>query len=168
MFYFNTNPNGFTLIELLVVLVLICLAMLAALSSYQNFAKRNQLQAAADNLVTTLNILRHQAVITQRMTSLCASDSGTACHGDWSDGVLAFIDINDDGRFDMGDKRLRVLHFPKGLQINWNRATKIIHMRPDGRLQGQNGSFYLRFDKSQFIKISVSLTGRVRIAKQKV
>lgn len=165
MFYCDTKYRGFNLIELVIILFLICLGLLATMVSYQNFSKRNQLHAAANEIVTTLNMLRYQAVMTQHITSLCASKSGSNCHGNWSDGMLAFIDNNSNGQFDSGDKRLRILKFPKGLRVDWNRAAKTIQLSPSGRLKGQNGSFKLQMKKDLKLKIRLSLTGRVRLDK---
>lgn len=86
-----TAPAGFTLMELLITLVCGGILLALAVPAFRNFMQNDQLWAAQNQLVMSLNAARSEA-IKQDVTNavqVCASADGKTCGGTWSQGWIA-------------------------------------------------------------------------------
>lgn len=78
----NKKNSGFTLLELMVVLVVVCIIALWAVPSYSDYVRRSQARAAAQDMVSSLQLARSQAITTGRNVEICAANAGgTGCSG---------------------------------------------------------------------------------------
>ena len=110
-----TRPLGFTLIELLVTLSVLVILLAVAIPGLQPLARNNRLTALTNDLISTLNVARSEAVKRGVRVTVCKSANSDAaapvCNtgADWHDGWLVFVDNSGTiGIFDGTDVRLKV------------------------------------------------------------
>lgn len=104
--------KGFTLIELLTVMAVAIILLGVGIPGFRTVMASNQLTSTSNDLVTSLNLARQEAVTRGLPVSVCPSSDGNGCSGgtDWSIGWMVFQDNGTTpGVFDSGDERLRVL-----------------------------------------------------------
>ena len=89
------NNRGFTLIELMVTLVVAAIALSMAIPSFKSQMLNSKSIALGEDFVGALNFVRSEAVKRSTRVSLCASQDGETCAGDWKDGFIAFVDTAD-------------------------------------------------------------------------
>ena len=115
--YFHLNQKrecGFTLIEVLMVLVVSAIILGLAAPSFMNIIANNRVASAANDMVVALNLAKSEAVKTGQTTAICASNNGTDCTANWSDGWLLYVEEGGNvGRI------IRV-HEPTHPSLNFN------------------------------------------------
>lgn len=84
---------GFTLIELLVTLVVGVLLLTIGVPSFQGIIAQNRAASSANELLTSLQFARSEAVRLRTDAVLCPSTDGENCTGgdDWDDGWIVRI-----------------------------------------------------------------------------
>lgn len=105
------HQKGFTLIELLTVMAVAIVLLGVGIPGFRALVTSNQLTSTSNDLVTSLNVARQEAVTRGEPVSVCPSSDGTACSGgtDWAVGWMVFVDNGTTaGSFDGGDTQLRV------------------------------------------------------------
>lgn len=90
-------PHGFTIVELMIVIVIAAILMMMAVPSYQGFIKRNNVEALQNRLAAAVVTARSEAASRNGVTTLCASDDGTQCGGNWENGWIVFLDNGAGG-----------------------------------------------------------------------
>ena len=89
--------KGLTLIELMVTLVVIAILLAAAGPSFLSTIKDNRRTAYINELVSSLNLARSEAVKSNRTVALCPSANSADCAGDNYDaGWIVFRNDNGD------------------------------------------------------------------------
>lgn len=96
------------MIELLVTIAVAAVLMSLAAPSFQALIASNRLSGKTNELVTTLNLARSEAIRKGKRVVVCRSADGTSCaaSGDWSSGWQAYVDTNSDGDQDSGEDQL--------------------------------------------------------------
>lgn len=84
--------NGFTLIELMVTLSVAAIVLSIAVPSFQTQVLNNRSIALGEDFATAINYARAEAVKRAGRVSLCASNDGETCSGNWNEGFIAFVD----------------------------------------------------------------------------
>jgi type IV fimbrial biogenesis protein FimT len=87
---------GFTLVELLITIVVLTIVLAAGVPAFQSFIKNNRVTAQANDLVSTIQLARSEALKRGTNTVVCASDDQAKCTGKdtWSDGWIVFSDFD--------------------------------------------------------------------------
>ena len=164
-------PHGVTLIELMVGLTLVGILLSWVVPSFIGLYQGNLLAAQTERLVSDLYHARSEAIKRNLPVVICRSDDTINCtpsarsEADWGIGWISFVNRDNDKFRDAGEQLLRVgtaVPEPVSLQFNhWWRLT----FRPNGR--AGNGTFTLCDpDRNQY-KITVYMSGRTRISKQR-
>ncbi len=131
-YFFEEKANGynqdcgFTLIEVITVMVVMGILTLIALPNFKSFTRSSHVISVTNDLVSTLNFARSEAVTQAANVTVCKSDdfatpscntttTGTPATGEWNIGWMVFVDDDGDGDFDGGtDTLLRVYSPPSG------------------------------------------------------
>lgn len=77
---------GFTLIELMVTLAVLGILLTVAVPNFQMFVMNNRMVTQANDLITSFNMARSEAVKRAANVTVCASSNGTGCTGTWAQG----------------------------------------------------------------------------------
>jgi type IV fimbrial biogenesis protein FimT len=139
--------SGYTLLELLVTVSVLAIAVAAAGPAVSGFVETNRVAARVNDLVSSLNFARSEAVTRGQPVSACpANASRTACAGttDWSAGWLVFTDASGiAGSVDGVDEILRVIKpLTTGERLS-SVATRDVRYLPTGFLAAAAGPFTL-------------------------
>ncbi len=92
----TAQQQGFTLIELMVTLTVAGILIGVAVPSFQSFIKRNQAESLQSQVASAVATARTEAASRNTFISICASDDGASCGGDWNNGWIVFENPNKD------------------------------------------------------------------------
>jgi type IV fimbrial biogenesis protein FimT len=85
--------RGFTLVELMVTVLVVAVVVGIAIPGFNSMIINSRSVAIANEFADALSYARTQAVSRPARISVCASNNGTSCAGDWTDGYIVFIDL---------------------------------------------------------------------------
>jgi type IV fimbrial biogenesis protein FimT len=94
------NTDGFTLVEMMMALVVLAVLLAVAAPGFSELIKNNRMLSEVYALRAALNGARSEALAQRNFVTLCRSDDGADCGGDWNDGYIAFLDVDGDGSVD--------------------------------------------------------------------
>ena len=99
------KTRGFNLIELLVVVTIACVALAVGAPSIAEAIHAAQLRSAASAFVSSLHLVRSQALLRGSPVAMCKSADGQGCTalGGWQQGWLVFHDPNGNRLPDPGE-----------------------------------------------------------------
>ncbi len=136
-----TKSFGFTLIELIVTISIAAILAGIAIPSFSPIIQSTQLTTYANELVTSLNLARSEAV--KRGVQVSVRRKGST-NQNWDSGWDIFTDLNGDGTLDTADTLLKTYpaltngftlrtgtdgyqtfaaYLPSGLSLNSNGGT---------------------------------------------
>ena len=95
----SSDIKGFTLVELMVTLTIAAILLTMAVPSFSEFVKNNRLVTQTNDLVTTLNLARSEAIKRGDRVTVCKSSDQLSCSGSgsWDQGWIVFADVAGDG-----------------------------------------------------------------------
>jgi type IV fimbrial biogenesis protein FimT len=170
------NCLGFTLVELMITVAIVGIVASIGVPSFQEMLNQNRASSLANELATSLNLARSEAIKRGAQVSVCKSGNVTASSptcstaASWKDGWLIFVDKGTAGTFDNGsDTRLKVGQ-PSNSNANINGYTNFanyVAYLPSGMSKGNslpNGSLDICVDGVQR-SIKINSTGRSRLSK---
>lgn len=169
------KQSGVTLMEMVVVLAIVSILFAIAVPGYAYLASTNRIAAATNDLVTSLQLARSEAIRRAARVTVCKSDSATnaapSCNpgAAWEDGWIVFVDGGSRGVIEGGDETLRV-HGPVDAAFTTSNFKTYVSYLGHGRSQGPNGlatgSFSLCLGGIQR-KLILNNTGRIRLTAGK-
>ncbi len=80
------------MIELLVTLVVTAIVLGMAIPSFNSQMLNNRAVALGEDFASAINFARLEAVKRSKRVTLCASNDGASCSGDWVDGFIVVVD----------------------------------------------------------------------------
>ncbi len=123
--------SGFTLVELLVSIAVLAVILGIAVPSFMSTMANSRLTGAANELLAAIQQARMEALRRGMRVTLCPSDDGANCAGNWNDGWIMFTDPSAGGpAVDAGSAILaRGAGLPADIQIS---GGGFISFTPDG------------------------------------
>jgi type IV fimbrial biogenesis protein FimT len=91
---------GFTLVELLITIVVVSILLAAGVPAFQSFIKNSRVTSQTNDLISTIQLARSEALKRGTNMVVCASSDQATCTGKdtWADGWIVFSDFDpDDG-----------------------------------------------------------------------
>lgn len=170
---------GFTLVELMVTVAIVGIVTAAGIPSFQSVMRQNQASGLTNELVSSLNLARSEAIKRGMTVTMCksadpdADDPSCSTDVDWDAGWLIFVDKDGDGTVDGGeppaDTRLRIGHPPNSeATIVGGEDIHFVSYLPNGLSKWQGGlaNGSLAICVGDFKRtITIGPTGRIRISK---
>ncbi|MEQ1544213.1 GspH/FimT family pseudopilin [Methyloglobulus sp.] len=126
-----TNALGFTLIELMLTIAIAAVVMGLAVPSFNTAIKNNRLTTQANDLVTSLNLARSEAVKRGTRVTLCKSSDGANCVADgatsnWRQGWIIFTDQNNNNDYDPPAETLLKVQGSAQVQISMAGSGNVV------------------------------------------
>ncbi|WP_394210250.1 GspH/FimT family pseudopilin [Psychrobacter piscatorii] len=92
--------NGFTLVELIVTVTVLAIIVAIAMPSILTQLTRMEARRVKTQLQNTLALAKAESYITRQDVLVCLSNNGRRCNRNADKTLLAFVDTNDNKRFD--------------------------------------------------------------------
>jgi len=80
--------TGFTLIELMITLAVAAIVMTLGAPSFQSFFLNNRMSTQANDLISSLNLARSEAIKRAASVKVCSSNDQATCSGSWTNGWI--------------------------------------------------------------------------------
>lgn len=153
--------SGFTLPELMITIAIAGILLGVAIPSFTSIVASNRLTTHTNQLVTTLNLARSEAVKRGLRITICKSTDGATCvtTGDWSQGWIVFTDQNNNAAYNSATETLLNAQGNAQGQITMTGNTNVdnyISYISTGQSQLTSGAF-----QAGTIKICDARTGEV-------
>lgn len=110
--------NGFTLIELLVTIVVLGVILGIAVPSFRDIIISNSVSFSRDQFFSVLAYSRTEAIKSGTSVTICRSSNASSCDDtiDWDEGLLVFVDVNQDGNLDTTNPMDRIVRSESALE----------------------------------------------------
>jgi len=92
--------KGYTLLEVMMALAIAGILLAVGVPGLTSFVKNNRMLAETNGLMTVLKTARSEAMTQRTNVTVCKSNNGTSCSGNWNEGYIAFLDTNGNGTVD--------------------------------------------------------------------
>ena len=162
--------NGFTLVELLLVLSILSILLGLSLPNFQAMYAQRQADVVIRKVSKAIQLARMSAIRTGKLVTLCRSDSGVECGGQWRDGIIVFSDRNGDRKINQDDVLQQFITFP-GINgsLKWRafQNRQYLQITNQGFTRYQNGNFTYcpnNGDASLARQLIINRTARIRFA----
>ena len=96
----DKGRNGFTLVELIVTVTVLAIIVAIATPSILTQLTRMEAKRVKTQLQNTLALAKAESYITRQDVLVCLSNNGRRCNRNADETLLAFVDTNDNKRFD--------------------------------------------------------------------
>ena len=162
---------GYTLVELLSTLAIVSIVLGFGAPALKATLTTNRITTSVNALAGSLAYTRSEAVKRNRHVVICKSLADTTdCtrQGDWRNGWLVFVDINQNRTLDEGETILGTHSLKQNIQIDYRAfgSRHYLVYRPSGFTR-TNGTFTFcdpRFPETARALI-ITKTGRPRLSK---
>jgi type IV fimbrial biogenesis protein FimT len=137
--------RAFTLIEAMICLLLVSLLLAVAVPAWSSALARTHAASARSALLASLTQAINHAAVTGAEVVLCpATANDCADSWDWSDGWIAYADINGDRRRQARETLLhRQAALDGGIRLFTSKGRKRLVFQPNGGNAGSNVTFTL-------------------------
>lgn len=162
---------GFTLLELLITTTIIALLTSMALPSFAKLWQKQQADIYIETLQRAMATARYIAITSREIVSLCPYTE-TACGEEWENGIMVFIDKNNNGIIDNEETLEEFIDFaPNNSSISWRASGRKNYLRysPTGMAR-QFGRFHIcdkEGDLSLARALVISRQGRTRVYRDR-
>lgn len=100
------SQQGVTLIELLVAMSILTILLAVGVPSFSQFTANSRLEGYANTLFSHMSLARSEAVKRNTRVVVCKSSDNSTCanSGDWSQGWIVFVDLDNDASVAIGEQ----------------------------------------------------------------
>jgi len=140
------RTRGLTLIELVITLSIAAILLAIAAPSFSAIIQNNRMVTQVNELVAGLNLARSEAIKRGDNVTVCGSNDGSSCGGNWLDGWIVFSDLDNDGNVDAGETIVRVYSPSNNAAVLSFPRTHITYSS-EGYTVGFDGRFLLCDDR---------------------
>lgn len=88
------------MVEMMVTLVIVAILIAIGAPGLSDLIKNNRMLSQVYGIRAALNGARSEALAQRAFVTLCRSEDGVSCSGDWNEGYIAFVDTDGDGLVD--------------------------------------------------------------------
>lgn len=137
--------KAYSFLELLIALSIFSLLAIMTIPSLSSFYRQTNSLLLRDQLITTLYSAKKFAKINGLPVSLCHSQDQETCGGEWTKGLLIFIDEKGKGNPQSKDDILwHVAMQAVGGQLFWRdfSSRPFLSFLPEEIAQASNGTFW--------------------------
>ena len=154
------KEEGYTLIELLITLGLLAFLMMLSVPGYQGIKATIDARIALYRLMSLVQYAHSEAIRAGQRVTICKSNDGKTCSGEWSDGQIVFINrqrphiLFASGRVKSGKLDFRAF-----------QSSNFLQFMPSGTTFEQNGSFiyYSGAASKKIWTLIIEKCGRMRV-----
>lgn len=162
--------RGFTLIEAVIVLAVVSILIAVAVPAWTSAMAATRNSSVRGLLYESLLQANTHATITSVEVVLCSSDNGVDCSRspDWSEGWIAFADLDGDRRRSGRETLLR--HQPAlegGTRLRSTGGRTRLVFQPNGGAAGSNVTFTLCDDRGPDEASTVVMANSSRLRQGK-
>lgn len=165
----SRHAGGFTLLELMVGITVLALVLGIGVPTFTEMVRNNRQTAAVNQLVTSLNLARSEAVKRRIRVSLCPSNAAQdACDAaaSWSQGWLIFEDDSGTaGTLDGSDEILQTERPTQGGFVYTTTASSIRFLPSRAEAAAQMEIHKSGCTGERKHRIEVLATGRIASTK---
>ncbi|MDL2286931.1 GspH/FimT family pseudopilin [Desulfococcaceae bacterium OttesenSCG-928-F15] len=136
------NEKAFTLVEMMFVVVLIAIVASIAVQNFREASLNNEIKSVAFTLGTALGYAKDEAIMRRSFVTLCPSanvnDANATCTsgGDWADGYIVFLDLDNNGVRADAETLLRVFPSMSRDQVTVRNLPDAVTFLPTGFRSG--------------------------------
>jgi type IV fimbrial biogenesis protein FimT len=158
--------SGMTLIETTIVISILCILVSLAIPLIQNARRNLEANNLFHKISPVLKEARSAAILRHLPVSVCGGSSEN-CTGRWKDGMLTFIDINQNGIIETPNDHI-LSYAPLELaygELTWRGAGGRRHIiyQDNGLPLGSNGSLrYCGQEQKYHRSVVLSMMGNTR------
>ncbi len=161
------RPRGFTLLDALLGMSLAALVFGFAVPNYRAALAQAHAASARSAMTMTLYAAMREAAVNGRTAVICPSAKTDFCAGgiDWSDGWVAFIDLNGDrDRGPIEPLIRRQSELSGDVRLRSTRGRPRLVVQPSGSNAGSNVTFTLcdRRGPKKALSLVLANNGRLR------
>ncbi len=166
----SKNPRGYTLLEMCIVIAIMMIAVLIGIPT-THLLDKTRADTEIERLFHLIQLGRNEAIWRNQPVVLCASSDGQQCGGEWTQGMVLFVDTQGNHQIHAVEDVLRVQAAVAHGTLSWHSfgAQHYVRFTPYGWSNQQNGTFmYCGEAKTtpQMRGIIISTAGRPRFAAQ--
>jgi len=161
------KQRGFTLIELMVTLAVAAILLTIGVPSMRDLIRNNRLTAATNTFVSSLNMVRSEAIKQGRNAILCVSSDQATCTGtNWQLGWIAWVDSNANGALNAPGEIIRIVEpLPNSITVTLSAALNSFQIDAQGTVDSPNVTLDLCDDRTGEIgrRLRIMATGGVSL-----
>ena len=138
------RQSGLTLIELLISITVLSILTTQVIPSFIDTLENYRSTQTIKRIKHQTHKARHLAITTNKVVTLCKSDDLKTCGGSWNNGLLVFIDNNENANVDDNDIIYSAVNKPViNGDLSWRSFGNKAYLQflPSGRTNNQNGTF---------------------------
>lgn len=164
------QETGFTLIELMITVAVGAILLGVAVPSFFSIIQNNRATAQANDLLSSINIARSEAVKRGATTTVCVSSDQATCTGgtNWAQGWLVWSDTNGNGSLNSPAEIIKAREALTGGTTLTAGVTSIAFNSSGMSLLGATATFTLHSPSckgTQDRTITLNAVGRANVAR---
>lgn len=168
-----SRQSGVTLLELMIAIAVLGVLLTVAVPGFNQLVLNNRQVAATNEFVGGIQLARSTAITRNSRVTICASSAQASCDGgNWSEGWIAFVDVNGNQDRESGEVLLRTQGEVSNVNISSADFGLALSFGSNGRVSqpgvGNSAGQFMVCDSrgSEYGKVIIlAASGRPRVGK---